>query len=71
MTSRDRITSVDTVLRILHRVYCLPGAKPDATWSDGHTRVDRMHAIEVYDGLVAAGLVNAPVSISDDFLAVS
>jgi hypothetical protein len=65
------LNAVDTITRTLHRLYCEPGAKPDAAWSGRHCQMDRSKAIDVYDALVAAGHVNAPVSISDDFLAVS
>jgi hypothetical protein len=71
VTSRDRLTSVDTITEILHDVLCVPAAKPYNGWSPGHMRVDRTRAVKVYDRMVGAGLINAPISISDDFLAVS
>jgi hypothetical protein len=71
MTSRDRLNAVDRITRTLHNLYCAPGAKPDADWSSEHCRQDRRKATTVYDVLVAAGDINAPISISDDFLATS
>lgn len=67
MTSRDRLLSVGTIAAVLHDVVCAPGVEPDAE----HRRVDRVRAVQVFDRLVDAGLINRPVTISDDFLAAS
>lgn len=71
MTTQTQLNTVTTIIETLHRRYCTLGTKPDVDWSGGHYRVDRQHAIAVYDALVTAGHINAPVTLSDDFLATS
>jgi hypothetical protein len=71
MTSRYHLLSVDTITKILHEVVCATGTEQDSELTAEHRRTDRLRAVEVYGALIGAGLINAPVTISDDFLAVS
>ncbi|WP_433731099.1 hypothetical protein ACQP2Y_21815 [Actinoplanes sp. CA-051413] len=47
--------AVQALTAQLHRAYCLPGASPATAWSEAHRMRDQRKAVEVLDGLTAAG----------------
>lgn len=55
MTAPDP-DAVQVLARVLHTVYCLPGARPGHRWSQRHEQQDETRARQVVTRFKAAGL---------------
>lgn len=49
------VEAVNALTNQLHMRYCVPGADPRRSWSEGHRRVDQVNAARMLEALVFAG----------------